>query len=141
MICSPFKYLKILFIAFQWSSQGFHINWLILFALNVVSGLVMITYYRAPTILLYSLAFRIDAPLSFERWRLLIIGVGRLLAWSIFVSWSILEIYFLTRIFLNLIFELQCQERNLDHPDLWLRIHYSIDWWAVWFLPGYYLSR
>ena len=47
----PYKYLKIRFTAFQCSSVGFCINWHTLFTLKESSDLVMVTYWRAPTVL------------------------------------------------------------------------------------------
>ena len=43
----PCKYLKIRFTTFQCSSVGFYINWHILFTLKEISGLVIVTYWRA----------------------------------------------------------------------------------------------
>lgn len=48
-----FKYLKIPFSALKWVYNEQHMNWETLFTVNAISSLVMVTYSRAPTIILY----------------------------------------------------------------------------------------
>lgn len=72
----PFKYCKSLLHTSQCSVVGEDKSWLSLFTDNAISGLVRVTYCKAPIIHLYWDALEIVGPDPLLRWCPVDIGVG-----------------------------------------------------------------
>jgi hypothetical protein len=90
----PFRYLSILLTAFQCVSRGCAMNWHTLFTLNAISGLVKVSYWRAPTVDLYRVGSLMESVPNLLSLQLLTIGETIDLLLSILVLMSKSLMYF-----------------------------------------------